>query len=423
VNLFVLNVEIKYKLMLKTGLKSLLVFLIVFTTFKCIDPFYPKLDGYKSLLVVDGLLTNENRSYVVTLSLTKQELDSATVRVSDAIVSVTDETGNITPLMACGNGIYKTDSLSFRGEIGKSYRLHIKTSNGKEYESDSCTMLPVPGIDTIYYSRDVQLSGNQSIARPGLSVYLDTKPGIDDKYFLRWEFEETWKFGVPLPQRYDYINDSTILQISPAYVKEFCWKNARSSAIITGAILPGQSGSLKKQPVQFISTELSDRLSIRYSILIKQYSVSQKEYDYWNDLRQVNETEGDIFGSQPFAVVSNIKNINDPSEQVLGYFQVSAVEQKRKYISFDETIPLNLPFYSPGCKAIAKSPADYPSGFAPPPTFDEIYAMFMSVAIYTFVEPIVNQSGKLLKLQFTTNECANCEITGTSKKPDFWQDN
>jgi hypothetical protein len=410
--------------MLKPGLKLLLVVLIVFTTFKCIDPFYPRLDSYEPFLVVEGLITNDNRSYIITLSHTKQDRDSGTIKVSDALVSIRDETGYVTPLTACGNGIYKTDSLVFRGEIGKSYRLNIKTSNGREYESDSCTMLPVPEIDTIYFERDVKLSDNQSIARQGLSIYLDTKPGIDDKYFFRWEFEETWKFGVPLPQIYDYINDTTILQISPAYVKEFCWKSAKSTGIITGVILPGESGSLKKQPVQFISPEVTDRISLRYSILIKQFSVSQKEYDYWNDLRKVDETEGDIFGSQPFAVVSNIKNVNNPSEKVLGYFQVSAVEQKRKYIDFDETISLNLPFYHTGCKRIAKTPKDYPtSPFTPPVTFDEIYGMFAANPFYAFVEPVLDESGKLIKLVFTAAECANCEKTGTSTKPDFWQDN
>lgn len=409
--------------MLKSGLKPFLIILIVFTTFTCIDPFYPELTSYKPLLVVEGLITNENSSYIVRLSHTTQGKDSTTEKVSDATVSFTDEAGYKTQLTACGNGIYKSDSLTFRGEIGKSYRLHIKTSNGNEYQSDSCTMLPVPGIDTIYYEKDMKLLNNQSIARQGISIYVDTKGGSDDKYFLRWEYDEAWKFSVPLPKVYDYFNDSTIIPISNSDVKEFCWKSAKSTGILTGAILTGESGLLKKQPIQFIAPEISDRLTIRYSILIKQYSVSQKEYDYWNYLKQVSETEGDIFGSQPFAVLSNIKNINNPSEQVLGYFQVSAVEQKRRFISFDETIPLGIPLYHNSCKRIAKTPLDYQAPWAPPFTFDDLYNMFLSRPGYAFIEPVYNESGQLIKLVFTSSECADCTITGTEKKPDFWTDN
>ena len=108
---------------------------------------------------------------------------------------------------------------------------------------------------------------------------------------------------------------------------------------------------------------------------------------------------------------------------MLGYFQVSAMEQKRKFIDYNETLPLDLPNYNYGCQRISKGPVDYSFGFSPPPTFDDVYEMFMSKGIYTFIEPVLDQSGDLFRLSFTTNECANCEKTGTSKKPDFWQDN
>jgi hypothetical protein len=408
--------------MLKPGLKSLFVILIVFTTFTCIDPYYPELTGYKPLLVVEGLMTNENMSYIVKLSYTKQERDTISQKVSDATIYITDETGNNTQLTPFGNGIYKTDSLTFRGEIGKTYRLHITTPNGSEFESDSCTMLSVPQIDSIYFEKDVKLYNNKSVTREGISIFLDTKAGSVDKYFLRWEFDETWKFKVPFPKRFEYLNDTTILLLNVSDTREFCWKSARSSEIMTGAVLPGGSGSLKRQPVQFIASELSDRLTIRYSILVKQYSISQKEYEYWNNLKQINETEGDIFGSQPFSVLSNIKNINNSSEQVLGYFQVSAVEQKRRYISFDETIPLGIPFYHTTCKRIAKAPSDYQTPWGPPETFDDIYYMYLSIPGYAFIEPVYDQSGVLTKLVFTAAECSDCTLTGTEKKPDFWTD-
>jgi hypothetical protein len=412
--------------MLKTGLKFFLVIMIVLTTYNCIDPYFPRLNGYQPVLVVDGLITNDNRAYTVKLSYTVQQRDSTPVKVSDATVSITDEAGVNTQLTAFGNGIYRTDSLNFRGETGKTYRLHIKTSNGNEYVSDSCTMLPVPGIDSIYFAKDVQLLNNQSTTREGISIYLDTKAGTEDKSFLRWAFDETWEFKVPDPTRYTYINDSTILTIPGSEVMEYCWKSASSTTILTGAILTGGSGSIKNQPIQFIAPELSDRISVRYSILIKQYSVSQSEYDYWNNLEQISETEGDIFGSQPYAVLSNIKNIKNSSEQVLGYFQVSAVDQRRKFISIEETIPLGLPFYNYVCTRIVTSPSDWskynPWRF-PAMTFDELYQMYATTPGYAFVEPVYDATtNKLAKLVFTSSECADCELTGTRTQPDFWTD-
>jgi hypothetical protein len=194
--------------------------------------------------------------------------------------------------------------------------------------------------------------------------------------------------------------------------------------VITGSIISGINERISGKPLTFIAPELSNRLQIRYSILVKQYSVSLREYNYWNNLKKMSETQGDIFGSQPFAVLSNVKNINNPEEQVLGYFQVSSAEQKRMYINFMDLVPLNIPIYHYGCIRIEMSPSRFPkaSAYALPPTFDEIYEMYINTG-WAFVMPVYKTSNIGLDyLVFSSKTCANCELTGTSNKPDFWKD-
>lgn len=400
----------------------ILITVFLFIPASCITPYIPKLGEYKPMLVVEGQVTNDQRSYIVKLSLSKQKNDSVTTPVSDATVFITDETGNTTHLNETESGIYGTDSLLFMGEVGKTYQLHIKTSNGNEYTSDSCRMMPVPEIDTVYFEKDQQFLNNQTVARTGISIYLDSKPGEGADYFLRWDFEETWKFKVPFPSEYNYINDSTILTIPANEVNEYCFKSSNSSSILTGEVLSGIMENAKKIPLQFISPNETDRLTIRYSIQVNQYSISQKEFNFWNNLKAVNETNGDIFGSQPFAVLSNITNIKDPSEPVLGYFQVSAVTHKRIYINFNETLPFELPNYHYNCQMIAREPRDYQTEFGPPFTWDDLYHLFMSTPGYAFYEATYDTGGKLLKLVFTSPECADCRVTGTKTQPDFWTD-
>ncbi len=411
--------------MLKTGLKSLLALFLVFTALRCIDPYIPQLGVYKPVLVVEGLITNDNSSCSVKLSHSVQYRDSVSGKVTDANVFITDESGQVAHLSHTGNGEYRTDSLTFRGEIGKKYQLHIITSDGNEYASDSCTMYPVPGIDTIHYVKDSKLVNTQSSAKEGISVLLDVSQSTEERYFLRWGFDETWEFRIPYPTRYQYINDSTINLLPPSQVKEFCWKNSNSTDIMTGVSLSGSNSSLSNVPVTFIAPELSDRLAIKYSIEVIQYSISQREFDYWNKVKDLSETNGDIFGSQPYPVLSNVRNINDPEEQVLGYFEVSAVARKRIFISSEDIAGFHLPFYITPCKRYAKSPSDFPltSPFAPPTTFNDIYKIFTTSKGYVFVEPVYNpDNGDLQKLVFTSPECANCGLTGTTSKPDFWTD-
>jgi hypothetical protein len=222
-----------------------------------------------------------------------------------------------------------------------------------------------------------------------------------NRYF-RWSFEEVWKFILPNPQRYIYINDSTFQQVP--VVKDVCWKRNFSGEIVTGEIAPESTNSIVKQQINFIAPVKSDRLTMQYSILVKQYSISQKEYNFWNNLKKVSEAGGDIFNSQPYPVISNIHNVNDATEMVLGYFEVSAVSQKRIFITAHELDPLYLPHYSSDCNELLVSPGIWPGGN------------------YIFVEPIYGLDGTFSGLGFATQECSLCEYSGVTAKPDFWID-
>ena len=408
--------------MLKLGHKSVVTLVALFLLCTCIDPYSPKLTGYSTILVVDGLITDANTSYTVKLSRTFQAQNSILDGVSDATVSISDNAENTYYLINKGRGVYKTDSLAFAGTIGRTYILHVLTHDGEEFESDPCLMQSVPEIDSIYFAWDQQIINNGTQTQDGVGIYLDSKEGDNNQYY-RWAFDETWKFKVPYPKKFNFnMADSSITSVTD--IKEYCWKNKKSDGILIHSIYAGEATRIKNEPIFFIATDQSDRLLIQYSILVSQYSISKKEYDFWNNLKQINESGEDIFAKQPFTVISNIKNVNDPSERVLGYFQVSAVKQKRKYISFTDIVGLNLPVYHSQCERLVKEPNDYPNAFlAPPPTWDDLYSMFCVTSNYYFVEPMYSSGTDMLqKMVFAKPDCADCELTGTRNKPDFWVD-
>ncbi len=406
---------------MNTGTKAVMILVALFSLYTCIDPYKPELKGYDAHMVVDGLITDENVSYTIKLSRTFQDQNTNPEIISNALVTVTDDENKISYFNYHGRGIYKSDSLSFRASPGKKYVLHIITPEGNEYESEQCLMQPVPDIDSVYFEKDQQLVNNNTENEDGVRIYVNSKAGSDN-LCLRWAFEETWKFRIPFPKVYDYIDLKNIIPVRT--VKEYCWKTRNSDEVITHKISSGNHGSLKRHPVYFIASGKSDRLMLEYSTLVKQYSVSEREFEFWNSLQRLNESAGDIFALQPFAILSNVRNIKDSREFVLGFFQVSAVKQKRIFIPFSEVIRLKLPFYhSNECERIEKSPAEYSTEFGPPFTFDDLYAMFCIKSDYSFVEPSYNEeTHQVDKLVFTKSECANCELTGVSAKPDFWVD-
>jgi len=393
---------------------GIFAFLILAT---CVDPYYPALKSNSPMLVVDGLITDSKSNYTVKISTSFQNQNSYLPVIEYATVYISDDTGNKNYLNYTGNGVYMSDSSLFRGMTGRTYVLHIKTPDGKEYASDSCLMQAAADIDRIYYEKDEEPYNNGTESQEGLRIYVDSKTGGQSHYY-RWGFEETWKFRVPYPKRYNYIIPMSIQPV--ARVHEYCWRTVKSEGTTVHSVNGGQDARVERQPVLFIASAKSDRLMIEYSVLVNQYSISEKEFEFWSNLKTVDESGGDIFGSQPYSVISNIHNINDPNEKVLGYFQVSAVKQKRIYIPFSVVIDQNLPFYhEDNCARIEAGRVVFFDGSMG--SFDEVYTDYCINGNYTFIEPEFSAAG-LDKLVFTTPECADCEILGTSAKPDFWID-
>jgi hypothetical protein len=385
----------------------------------CIDPYTPDLRKFESRLVVDALVTDEDASNYVRLSHTVETPDEEAIPESGATVIISDDLGNTTTLVERYPGDYRTDSLVFRGTVGRTYTLSIETTDGDIYESEPCIMYPVPEIDSLYYGRDQLFSEETGTFDEGITFYIDTRNETPGSYY-RWSYDEWWKFTVQDPKTYDYINDSTIIPLTE--IRSTCFAYNRSNTIDIENTLAGHSGDFIMKPVLFVSSSESDRLMIQYCVEVRQMSVSAKEYEFWNLMTQINKAGGDIFDKQPFQVFSNVTNSTDPDDQVIGYFQVSSVKKKRMYVTYSEADELDLPMYYYDCGRIEKGEVDYPPvGMGRGLTFNMIYASFVNSG-YTFIKPINTPDGELYRLAFVWPECADCTIRGSLKKPWFWVD-
>lgn len=393
--------------------------IISFSLITCIDPYTPKLRSFESRLVVDALVTDENTSNYVRLTRTTLLPDDKPVKVTGAHVTITDDLGGSFVLEERYPGDYRTDSLLFRGEVGRTYTLTVETSDGDRYESVPCLMYPVPGIDSLYYGRDQVFSEETGRFREGITFYIDTRDETPGSYY-RWSYEEWWKFSVPDPAIFRYLNDSTILPL--VTINRTCYAHTTSDVIDIENTVSGHNGDFIMKPVLFIASDESDRLLIQYCVAVKQMSLSPAEYEFWNLMTEINEAGGDIFDKQPFQVFSNIRNTADADDQVIGYFQVSSVRQKRIYVTFRDAEALDLPLYFYECDRQEKGEIDYPSsGLGDGFTFDEIHAAFLHSG-YAFVGPIYDKDNLLFRLIFVRPFCADCTLRGSLNKPWFWVD-
>ncbi len=100
-----------------------------------------------SLLVVQGMLTNELKSHAVLLSRAFSAPNDTPVPVSGAVVTLTDGSRTWTLQEDTLAGTYLTPPL--QGILGSSYTLRI-SAGGRDYHA-TASMVPVTPLEPLYY--------------------------------------------------------------------------------------------------------------------------------------------------------------------------------------------------------------------------------------------------------------------------------
>ena len=304
-------------------------FIICLFFASCIDKFEVKEATVSRKLIVDGTITNLPGPYFVQLSSSVPfNSPKLTDLINGADVSISDNFGNIYPLKDFSNGVYRTDSATFRGIVGRLYSLNIKTLDNRQYQSTPEKLLaPVP-IDTVT-SKYVP----QTLAK-GFDVFVKVKdPSLSENYY-RWKWRNYEAIDICRISRLK--NDQgSFIYLSPCCQQ--CWEittSYGSLALFSDDLINGKTFTQKIANIPY--NNIYD-----YYMQIEQYSVSKENYTYWNLVQGQISNSGGIFDNTPAFIQGNVFNIKDPNEQVLGIFNVMGAIKKITYIS--RNVPGEIP--------------------------------------------------------------------------------
>lgn len=172
------------------------VFLI---TGSCIDPLQIEVTSKPKKIVVDGLITDQPGPYKIELFYTneiKPLVPAPFEKLSGAIIKIHDDLGNEFLATEQEAGVYLTDSLELRGQIGRSYYLTIDTNSGDSYKS-STQLLAVNGsVDDIrfVFEKDV-FAGDEPEDKTidALNIRMDSQGAIEGGNLFRWRWKTTIK--------------------------------------------------------------------------------------------------------------------------------------------------------------------------------------------------------------------------------------
>ncbi|MCD4731082.1 MAG: DUF4249 domain-containing protein [Bacteroidales bacterium] len=376
----------------------LMLLLLVFTA--CIDEYWPKLDKYENLLVVDGMITNTPGPYIVKLSISSSVDNPRYIPFGAATIIIRDQSGNAEILSETEEGTYTTSPIGIQGIVGRKYRVEITTSDSNNYLSPFVEMKTPVGLDSVYALTEYRPSQELPHDLAGYQFYLDTKTSeIDTNYFL-WDLWATYKYKADFKIR--FIFEGTLEPFPKSDSLQTCWRTYKVKEIFTS-----KTGSLINPvitgfPLHFVTTETRE-LSIRYSLLVKQYTLGSGDYQFWNSVRKQNEDQGGLYTNQPYQIRGNVFNPDDPDEPVLGNFTVASISEQRIFVDR----PWLLPMYYPVCELTEGDIENFGTIFLFPPRSWPVYA----TTTIGGTPALPNQ------------ECMDCRLSsGTIEKPEFWID-
>jgi hypothetical protein len=348
----------------------------------------PEITTNHNFLVVNGVINaNASSQTIISLSRTRSLNDTVTfIPENGAQVRIESDANDSYFLQEAGNGDYKSDELTLA--TSKNYRLNIRTANGEEYISEFVPVLETPAIDSLSWKQETDVF-----------IYVNTHDPANKTKYYRWDFVETWQYTSAYEALSEFINGTIRFRDTNEYVYN-CWSNALSASILVNSSIKLAEDRIDSFRVATVPRN-DTKISIKYSILVKQYALTEKAFDYWRILKINTQDLGTLFDAQPAQLTGNIRGIGSTQKPVIGYVSASTITDKRLFIRNSEVDWDDRQFSD--CKVFFISPSDVHLHANNPALAPAYYVTGGGLAI-------------------TTIECVDCRLQGgTTARPGFWQ--
>ncbi|MDO9512110.1 MAG: DUF4249 domain-containing protein [Bacteroidales bacterium] len=374
----------------------LLMLVLMFNA--CIKPYEPEIQTIDlKKYVINGTISDADALQKLNISMTSAIGDPQYLPITACNVVISDNKGNTFFMDDAGNGNYTTWINQSSFIPGVAFKVDVITPDGTHIVSDFDTLTECPAIDSVYFRVEDIPDNIPGVFTQGIQFYLDLDATSVKSHYFRWEAIETWEYHATYPLEWWY--DGVIHHVVPPdYSNMVCWSTRLIPEIYTISTNNLVENKYHMLPLHFVSNRTS-RLAYGYSLLIKQFALSELAYIYWDKLRINSDQQGGLYEKQPLAIKGNMHNLSNPESEVLGFFSVASLRTKRLFIHDVPNLPLDYYTYcSPSAlwKGLQElTPSRYPA-----------YLMGDALTYY------------LIELNV---ECINCTILGGSNvKPDFW---
>lgn len=392
------------------SLKKILMTLFTPLIFQGCTETYPLLTNtYKEAIVVEATLTNELKKQEIKITKSAKFEDTDYLPESGAEVFITDDSGNQYNFDEDSEKYVST--IEFQAIPERKYQLHIKTKDGKSFESAPETLTTVSPIESLKATVEIEDKVR------GVAIKVQSfDPGNSSKYY-RYDYDETYKVVAPkwTTAKLTLNEDGILVPGVNGIETRTCYGNKKSAEILIT-----DTNDQKDDRVNFLVRFISDQnyiITTRYSILVKQYVESLNAYTYYKSLKKMSSSESILSPTQPGILLGNIKEISNSGEKILGYFDVASVSTERLYFNYDDLFRNEpRPPYPEDCVEFCYSDHPSPSECTHTLAINYIDDLERGKIIF-FIDDFKK------KLLFWVNTaCGDCTAIASNIKPAFWID-
>ncbi len=292
----------------------------------CVDEVDLNIDTEQRTLVVDGFISDGGGDFQVSLlnsSVIGVGRDNILDPVPNATVNLLDSNGASFPYEEIEDGVYELKS--FDAARGVAYSIDIMLSDGRHFQSKPDVIRSGSAIENISYSVETQSFRNtigQITEEEVISVLLQTDiTGFEDPPYLRWRIDGEYLLSE---------NYRGAITVKQCFVKTNIDLN--EIRIFDTSTLAGNE--LFDQVIN--ETTFNFRFAEQFCYHIQQFSISEDEFVYWNNIKQIIEVDGGLFDPPPGTLVGNIVNVDDPSDIAVGYFSVASLSSQRAFVKAND---------------------------------------------------------------------------------------
>ena len=288
-------------------------------------------------------------------------------------------------------GVYTSPPLNL--DITQNYSLAITTTDNRKYASDPVICRQTPPIDSLWWEE------------PGdFTVYVNTHDPANNIHYYRWDYTETYENDAQLQTAWGE-NNHLIYAVDSSNQRFKCYSSAHSTNIMVNTSANLGQDMIQRFPVEVVPNG-DPRINLKYSVLVRQYALTEDAYNYWSLAQKTSQRLGTLFDLQPSQLVGNIHCLTNPGEPVIGFMSASTIQQQRIFVFQSDLLNWihNPPVYQCDTLEIPTNGMDYRIYDYP----DSNYAP------YYFNGPTV--------LVLATRKCLDCLLFGqTNQAPPYWR--